>query len=55
MVGYVINKDMEKKDVKKCYSCRKPIKGKALFCKDCEGKKDSRKHSASTLVFYHTV
>jgi len=23
---------------RKCYVCRKPIKGKSLFCKKCENK-----------------
>lgn len=39
-----------KVDNKKCYSCRKPIKGKKLFCKECEDKPEARKTMASTFI-----
>ena len=46
---------MEKEKIKKCYSCRKEIKGNALFCKKCEKDESARKHSVGPLVIYHKV
>ena len=40
---------MSKKEVRKCYSCRKPVEGKNLFCKDCEKKPEARKSTMSTF------
>lgn len=46
------NSNASKNTTRKCYNCRKEIKGKKLFCKDCE-KKERPKHE--TLIIYHSV
>lgn len=40
---------------KKCYACRKEIRGDKIFCKKCEKDKDARKHTSGTLIIYNTV
>ena len=43
------------KEIRKCYACKKPVKGDALFCKACEKKPESRKQTMGTLVFYNKM
>ena len=46
----------EKKEVPRCYSCRKVLKTKKkLFCKDCETKPDRAKSSIGTFVIYTKI
>ena len=34
---------------KKCFGCGKPMKGKKIFCKDCEKKPEQRKSTSGTF------
>lgn len=44
--------------MKKCYDCRKAIKGKLIFCKDCKKKRDENPEpvrGSATLIIYDKI
>lgn len=44
--------------MKKCYDCRTAIKGKKIFCKDCQKKRDEDTkpvRGSSTLIIYDNI
>lgn len=45
----------KKKQERKCYSCRQPVKGTALFCSKCEKDPKARKHTMGTYIIYTSV